>query len=729
VIDYASALNSAQYEAVTAPSGPLLVVAGAGSGKTRTIVYRIAWLSEQGVSPHSILLLTFTRKAAAEMLQRAARLLEQGLFGLQGGTFHGFAYGVLRQFTPAWLGERKLTVMDNADMSAAIKQCREKLGLGKGDRSFPRSQNILALLSKARNKEISIEETVRREACHLLPHAAALEELPAAYAQYRREHGLLDYDDLLSELESLLREREAVAAHLRGRYEHLLVDEYQDTHLVQARLVRLLTGEGGNVMAGGDDAQSIYAFRGANVRNMLDFPALFPGTRVITLEENYRSAKPVLDVANALLERAPEAFHKRLFTRREGGESVRLVVPRSDRSQADLLVRRISELLRESLPHEIAVLFRAGFHSYPLEAALARAEIPFRKYGGLRYMEAAHGKDLLSYARLLINPLDLPSFQRIAALHPGLGPKGARKLHAVALSGDRDAAHRAFSKYPGMLEDMLLLDSLRESALPPSTLLQRLAEHYHPRLEAAYPDDWPRRRQGLEEIVRMAAGYAELDLFVADLSLESPEEDEDAEGRITLSTVHSAKGLEWDAVLIIDLVEERFPSRHAQVRAEDFEEERRLLYVACTRARTRLELYAPAMVCNRGDYTGMPAVRSPFVRDLPANLYEEWQELHGGQCITRGHGPEKPPPARPLPPEAAASPASGAQGDALSAETRPLVEKPASGAQDDASLGYCTHKVFGRGKKIRFVPPDKFQVNFPGFGVKTILADFLAPAE
>jgi DNA helicase-2/ATP-dependent DNA helicase PcrA len=437
---------------------------------------------------------------------------------------------------------------------------------------------------------------------------------------------------------------------------------------------------------------------------MLDFPKIFPDARIIALEENYRSSKPVLDLANALLERAPEAFHKKLFTRREGGESVRLVVPRSDQSQAALLVRRIRELLRDRLPHEIAVLFRAGFHSYPLEAALAQAGIPFRKYGGLRYVEASHIKDLLSYARLLINSLDLPSFQRVAALHPGLGPKTTQKLYAVALSGNQDAVLKAFSKHPGLLEDMRLLDGLRQQRLPASTLLQELVEHYSPRLEAAYPDDWPRRRRGLDEIARMAAGYADLDLFVADLVLESPEEDENVEGRITLSTVHSAKGLEWDAVLIIDLVEERFPSRHAQSRAEDFEEERRLMYVACTRARRRLELYAPATVRSRGDYADIPAVRSPFVRELPAALYEEWNEA-------RGHGPEKPPPARLLPPESAAQ------------------AVPASGARGDAGLGYCTHTIFGKGKKIRFVPPDKFQVNFPGFGVKTILADFLTPTE
>jgi len=287
----------------------------------------------------------------------------------------------------------------------------------------------------------------------------------------------------------------------------------------------------------------------------------------------------------------------------------------------------------------------------------------------------------------------------------------------VALSGDRDAALRAFAKYSGMLEDMRLLDSLREQALPPSTLLAKLAEHYRPRMEAAYPDDWPRRQQGVEEIVHMAAGYADLDLFVADLSLESPEEDEDAEGCITLSTVHSAKGLEWDAVLVIDLVEDRFPSRHAQSRAEDFEEERRLMYVACTRARRRLELYAPAAIYSRSDHAGMPAVRSPFVRDVPADLYEEWHELYGGQCIARGRVPETFPPVRLLPPAPALQ-----TGAAPSSAPKAHGDVP-------RSLGYCTHKTFGRGKKIRFVPPDKFQVNFPGFGVKTILADFLTSAE
>ncbi len=638
MIDYAQALNEAQYAAATSGDGPVLVVAGAGSGKTRTIVYRLAWLAERGVSPSAMLLLTFTRKAAQEMLQRAGMLLGQGLSGVQGGTFHAFAYGVLRRWHPAWLGERPFTVMDAADITAAVKHCKDELRLGKGDRSFPKTQSIVGLLSKARNKELPLEEVLRHEAFHLLPHAEGLTALGEAYTAYRHEKGLLDYDDLLFELETLLRENQTAATTLRQRFNHILVDEYQDTNLVQARIVRLLAGppdmrdgeeDGGqkavtgNVMAVGDEAQSIYAFRGANVRNILDFPTFFPGTRIIRLEENYRSTKPVLNVANSLLSHAAESFRKTLFTRKEGGDPVRLVTPLSDMSQAKLVVRRVEELLDRHLPHEIAVLFRAGFHSYNLEMALNQAGIPFRKYGGLRYTEAAHVKDVIAYARLVLNPLDLPAFARVAGMHSGIGPKTVQKLYAAALAGDAKSTEKAFARHPGLLEDMRFVDDLRARPTSPASLFGAVLEYYRPKLESQYPEDWPRRQQGLEEIIQMAAGYTELDLFVADLALESPEEDEnDGEGRITLSTVHSAKGLEWNAVLIIDLVEDRFPSRHALARPEDFEEERRLMYVACTRARQNLELYAPAAIYSRAERGSLHVNQSPFVRELAPGLTE-----------------------------------------------------------------------------------------------------------
>ena len=573
MIDYAHALNSAQYEAATCGDGPVLVVAGAGSGKTRTITYRLSWLADHGVPPESMLLLTFTRKAAQEMLQRAAALSDHALSLVQGGTFHSFAFGVLRRYRPDWLEDRPFTVMDSADINAAVKACKDDLRLGKGDRSFPRTQAIVGFLSKARNKEMRLDEVLQREAFHLLPYAEPLMQLGEAYDAYRKEKGLLDYDDLLFELEHLLRTNERAAENLRRRYTHILVDEYQDTNLVQARIVRLLAGpegEGmppGNVMAVGDEAQSIYAFRGANVRNILDFPKLFPGARIIRLEENYRSTKPILDVANNLLENATESFRKKLFTRKEGGAPVRLVTPLSDMSQAKLVVRRIEDLLTRHLPHEIAVLFRAGFHSYHLEMALNQAGIAFRKYGGLRYTEAAHVKDVMAYARLLLNPLDMPAFSRVAELHEGIGPKTVLKLYNVAQSADGPALDKACARFPSFREDLRFIAEMRARPLHPVTVLELIVDHYRPVLESRYPEDWPRRQQGLDEILQMASGYNDLDLFLADLALDSPdEEDEDNEGRITLSTVHSAKGLEWNAVLIIDLVEDRFPSRHALAR-------------------------------------------------------------------------------------------------------------------------------------------------------------------
>ena len=544
MIDYAHALNSAQYEAATCGDGPVLVVAGAGSGKTRTITYRLSWLADHGVPPESMLLLTFTRKAAQEMLQRAAALSDHALSLVQGGTFHSFAFGVLRRYRPDWLEDRPFTVMDSADINAAVKACKDDLRLGKGDRSFPRTQAIVGFLSKARNKEMRLDEVLQREAFHLLPYAEPLMQLGEAYDAYRKEKGLLDYDDLLFELEHLLRTNERAAENLRRRYTHILVDEYQDTNLVQARIVRLLAGpegEGmppGNVMAVGDEAQSIYAFRGANVRNILDFPKLFPGARIIRLEENYRSTKPILDVANNLLENATESFRKKLFTRKEGGAPVRLVTPLSDMSQAKLVVRRIEDLLTRHLPHEIAVLFRAGFHSYHLEMALNQAGIAFRKYGGLRYTEAAHVKDVMAYARLLLNPLDMPAFSRVAELHEGIGPKTVLKLYNVAQSADGPALDKACARFPSFREDLRFIAEMRARPLHPVTALELIVDHYRPVLESRYPEDWPRRQQGLEEILQMASGYNDLDLFLADLALDSPdEEDEDNEGRIT--AVHS----------------------------------------------------------------------------------------------------------------------------------------------------------------------------------------------
>ena len=737
-----STLNPAQLEAVTAPDGPVLVIAGAGSGKTRTIVHRLAWLAEQGVPASDMLLLTFTRKASREMLLRATDLLGYSIGGVHGGTFHSFAFSVLRQYRPAW-AEGPVTVMDSADSASAIQQCKERLKVGKGDRSFPKTQTIIGLLSKARNKEISIGDVLQRDAQHLLPHADALESIGEAYRGYRRQHGLLDYDDLLFELEDLLKGdpeagREGLAERFRERYRYIMVDEYQDTNRVQARLVRLLAGEAGNVMAVGDDAQSIYAFRGADVRNILDFPKLFPGTRVIRLEENYRSTQPVLDVANAVLAPASEGFRKNLFTTKENTPKtprVRLVRPMSDLTQANVVAARVEELLDRYQAKEIAVLFRAGYQSYHLEVALSKRGIKFRKYGGLRYAEAVHVKDVVAFVRLAINPLDMPSFERVAGLSKGVGTKTAEKIYHVAAQGDFDALRKACTKYPDLWSDMLLLDKLREHNLTPAALIEMVIEHYTPRLQAIFPDDWPRRQQGLSELAHIASAYTDLEQFVADLSLETPEDDADEfdeAGRVVLSTIHSSKGLEWDAVILLDLVEDRFPSRHALVRPEDFEEERRLMYVACTRAREDLELFVPATLYSRQNGGNEPATPSPFVRELPFSALDEWQEGYTGRISKRSTSfagdPAFSRPSLDIPRELA-NPNAGRVKGVFPPPVIPEAKGDRAASKGGAGCGYCRHKVFGRGKIVEQLPPDKCRVNFPGFGLKVILSAFLTLEE
>ena len=737
-----STLNPAQLEAVTAPDGPVLVIAGAGSGKTRTIVHRLAWLAEQGVPASDMLLLTFTRKASREMLLRATDLLGYSIGGVHGGTFHSFAFSVLRQYRPAW-AEGPVTVMDSADSASAIQQCKERLKVGKGDRSFPKTQTIIGLLSKARNKEISIGDVLQRDAQHLLPHADALESIGEAYRGYRRQHGLLDYDDLLFELEDLLKGdpeagREGLAERFRERYRYIMVDEYQDTNRVQARLVRLLAGEAGNVMAVGDDAQSIYAFRGADVRNILDFPKLFPGTRVIRLEEIYRSTQPVLDVANAVLAPASEGFRKNLFTTKENTPKtprVRLVRPMSDLTQANVVAARVEELLDRYQAKEIAVLFRAGYQSYHLEVALSKRGIKFRKYGGLRYAEAVHVKDVVAFVRLAINPLDMPSFERVAGLSKGVGTKTAEKIYHVAAQGDFDALRKACTKYPDLWSDMLLLDKLREHNLTPAALIEMVIEHYTPRLQAIFPDDWPRRQQGLSELAHIASAYTDLEQFVADLSLETPEDDADEfdeAGRVVLSTIHSSKGLEWDAVILLDLVEDRFPSRHALVRPEDFEEERRLMYVACTRAREDLELFVPATLYSRQNGGNEPATPSPFVRELPFSALEEWQEGYTGRISKRSTSfagdPAFSRPSLDIPRELA-NPNAGRVKGVFPPPVIPEAKGDRAASKGGAGCGYCRHKVFGRGKIVEQLPPDKCRVNFPGFGLKVILSAFLTLEE
>ena len=822
MIDYRNDLNPAQYDAATTLEGPVLVIAGAGSGKTRTIVYRLARLVESGVPASSILLLTFTRKAAQEMLERARILMHQrgmpdlaespahhagasgslatGLAAVQGGTFHSYAYSVLRLFQPEGYG-KNLTVMDSHDILAALHHCREELKAGKGDRSFPKNQTIQGLLSKSRNKELPLEDVIRRDSSHLLMHADAMAKMGEAYSIFKREKSLLDYDDLLFELENVLVAQPDALAYCRNRHRYIMVDEYQDTNPVQARIAALVAGLNpdrlagmkqtgapgsaeipafsGNIMVVGDDAQSIYAFRGADVRNILRFPELFTGTRIIRLEENYRSTQPVLDLTNAILENATEGYGKHLYTRREGSAKPDIVRPISDRTEAGLVAARIVELLRTYPANEIAVLFRAGFHSYAVEVQLNKLGIAFRKYGGIRYAEAAHVKDVMSFMRLLLNPLDFTAFARMAELSKGVGAKTCLKLYQLALTGDAAALAKAAARYTDLAADLSFIDAMRRGESSPAAQLTQVIEHYRPRMEILYPDDHPRRLQGLEQLLQIAAAYSDLDLFVADLSLEDPMQNEETRDTVVLSTIHSAKGLEWSAVLVIDLVEERFPSRHALTRPEDFEEERRLMYVACTRAREVLELYVPASMYDRGSGGSIPAVPSPFVRELAPKLYAEWQEGYTGGLVEKKRLPQSDPFARSAGAMRPSMPSRGYKGDSpetsgllhndddifsvhdseesgmdTERRTAPGMQNGKGGHNPDAETpggqssgigsaigqgvapvappaqcGFCRHRIFGRGKIVQHLPPDKYRVNFPGIGLKVIMAAYLSMEE
>lgn len=725
--NYEKELNESQYKAVTCGDGPTLVVAGAGTGKTRTIVYRLAWLAENGVAPESIALLTFTRKAAANMLQRAAMLhTAANISSITGGTFHSFAYSILRRWQPDWLEGRQFTLMDSEDIAHALRRIKENLALGGKDPTFPKIPAIASILSKARNKEVSISQVLNQSAAHLLPHAEVLEEMAFGYHEYRRANALLDYDDLLFELEEMLGGHGERAAYLRERFSHVLVDEYQDTNLVQGRIVRLLStnpdGGIGNIMVVGDEAQSIYAFRGANIRNILEFPLQYKGCRVIPLEENYRSTKPILDLANAVISHSVQSFGKNLFTSRPGGETTRLVRPLSDSSEALVVARRIQELLQAYPPSEIAVLFRSGFHSYGLEAELRKQGVSFRKYGGLRFVEAAHIRDVLAYARIAINPMDLPAFTRLARQCKGVGEKTAEKLYQIVADGKKPELEKLFIRHREFLDDLLLIEDLRRQNPPPAKFFERVIDWHKPKMERLYPEDWPRRSEALGEILQIARNYDDLDMFVADIALENPDDSHDEENCVTLSTIHSAKGLEWDAVLVLDLVEDRFPSRKACARPEDFEEERRLMYVACTRARKVLELYAPAALYSRETGSLSQVRQSQFTRDLGPDVATRMKELPGGALVAAPQFAERE--ARGILAHDFSSPQVEAQFEIEEPESE--VEEPRSGlAQGKPGSGHCLHRIFGRGKIVKVLGPDKVQVNFPGFGLKVILTDYL----
>jgi DNA helicase II / ATP-dependent DNA helicase PcrA len=635
-IRYRDELNAAQYEAAVHAEGPALVVAGAGTGKTRTLTYRVARLIESGVRPESILLLTFTRKAAREMLRRASLLLDERTERVSGGTFHSFANLQLR-FYAAELGyASNFTILDQGDSEDVINLLRSRLGLATKNKRFPNKQTLQRMYSSSVNTLTPIDIIVARDYAQFAEQIEEIEQLANAYVSYKKQNNIMDYDDLLVNLVVLLEEQQAIRQKLASSFRYVMVDEYQDTNKLQARIVRGLGGAHRNIMVVGDDSQSIYSFRGANFRNIMDFPKEFDDCRIITLEENYRSTQPILDLTNEIISRSAEKYQKTLFTSRGQGMIPALVAMEGENTQSCYIAHTILELREEGVPlKEIAVLFRAAYHSFDLEIELARSNIPFVKFGGLKLMETAHIKDILAYLRIIENPRDVVSWTRVLLLLEGVGPVTAERvideisagLHPLSeRAGDRLAQLVRSDNLPG------LLDTLRDisaQGISPADKVAQLLTYYTPILKARY-DDHPKRLKDLDMLQTIAERYAQLSVMLADLALEPPNEsvedllpDGQEKEFVTLSTIHSAKGLEWNAVFVMYLLDGRFPVTAAAESDESMEEERRLFYVACTRARQRLYLTYPVKIFDRASGTIL-SKPSRFLDGLPEQLLDAY---------------------------------------------------------------------------------------------------------
>ena len=604
----APALNAAQADAASHGDTPLLIVAGAGSGKTRTLIHRVAHLINRGVPASRILLLTFTRRASQEMLDRCQRLVGSASQQVAGGTFHGVAHRLLRRFGPAVSLPADFTILDQSDAADLMGMGRAALGYGDakaGAPRFPRAETLLTVYSRHVNTDRTVEDLLGEQWPHFLSWCGDIERVFGAYVQRKSERNLLDYDDLLLSWALMLELDPVIATQIRALYDHVLVDEYQDTNPLQSRILRALCVSG-RITVVGDDAQSIYAFRGATIRNILDFPTQFPGTRIVTLEQNYRSVAPILSTTNTLISRSVERYSKQLWSERSGGEPPWLVTLRDEHEQTKFIVDRLLQLHEEGVPlREMAILFRASYLSADLEIELANRRIPYEKWGGLKFLEAAHVKDILAFLRVLENPRDEVSWYRLLRLLPGVGDATARSAvddlaqhewQPLAIGAVRAPARAR----PGLQALAALLDGMRRvNANAPGEAIRLVRQLYDPILTATY-DDAPPRLSDLDQLEIIAAGYPDRATFLAALALEPPSNTQDLavggddeSDALILSTVHSAKGKEWDIVFVIHAADGIFPMARTAGDDAQVEEERRLLYVAMTRARDQLYVTYP----------------------------------------------------------------------------------------------------------------------------------------
>ena len=606
-IDYKDILNESQYEAVTTIDGPLLVIAGAGSGKTRTLVYRVANLVQSGIEPESVLLLTFTRKASFEMLERAAGLSDTKCRFVSGGTFHSIAHKALRNNAKRIGYEPTFTILDRSDMEEVVGTVLSDLGISSKTPRFPQKTTIATILSKAANMTDVFENYMLNEYPQFVEFLKEIKNIYSEYTLYKKKHHMMDYDDLMLNFRLLLQEHEDIRKNLADKYRYLMVDEYQDTNTIQSEIIFLIGGIHRNVMVVGDDSQAIYSFRGANHRNMFLFQDAFPETKFIKLEKNYRSVQPILTFTNELMAGAREKYTKCLLSvREEEANKPSLVDTGSELEQARFVCRKIIEFTGQGYSfQDIAVLFRAGYHSFELEAELTRQRIQYVKYGGFKFLESSHIKDFLSHLRVAVNKNDVIAWSRILGLVKNIGKVKSNRIIDWILSEGKTIID--IRKWPGFKpadEGLVKLGELLESidsvSSNPYDAVKITLDYYYPTLRDTY-DDYPRRQTELDQLLFMAERHRSLRSFIDDLILDPPSNQTEITGRtiegkpLTLSTIHSAKGLEWPIVFIIWLADGKFPPAQAYSSPDSMEEERRLLYVAATRAKDHLIMCYPGM--------------------------------------------------------------------------------------------------------------------------------------
>jgi DNA helicase II / ATP-dependent DNA helicase PcrA len=652
-IDYASELNPQQLAAVTAPPGPALVIAGAGAGKTRTLIYRVAYLLEQGVSAERLLLLTFTNKAAREMMRRVSELLGGDLSRLWGGTFHAMGNRVLRRHAELLGYPRDFTILDRADAKELIQSCVDELEIDVKTTRFPKADLLGDLFSLASNTGKGVTGMIEEQFEHFLSVAARIEEVRVRYAARKQARGVMDFDDLLGLWFRLLREQDAVREQYQRRFQFLLVDEYQDTNLLQGELIDLLAARHRNVMVVGDDSQSIYAWRGANFQNILRFPERYPGAQVYRIELNYRSTPEILAVANAAIAANVQQFEKVLTPTRRSGDKPVLVACSDAAEQAAFVGQRVLELREQGVSLEqMAVLYRSHFHALELQLELTRRNVPFSITSGIRFFEQAHIKDVAAYLRLVSNPRDELAFKRLVRLLPGVGGKTADRLwddYLVRLgsnpAGVGAAVQRCAAVAPkkalvAWAELAIVLAQLEESTVrgKPGPMIRLVLEASYEGYVKEQYSNYRSRLEDLEQLSVFARQFATTEELLSQLALlTNLEADEDRPGRSTdteqlkLSTIHQAKGLEFAAVFVIMLCDGLFPSARSLETGEGEEEERRLFYVAVTRAKNELYLSYPCMRFSaRGDGLSMQRA-SRFLQEIPRDLVEEWNLRPGAE--------------------------------------------------------------------------------------------------